>query len=254
MVGLSEEPLADETLNEVIQFIRDSNPFSQHVWGWDMGRFIDWRWGSNNIRAKGKPDWFGDACRIFRDGKRIRAVAKRLGYSPNVHAQGPARGRSNMLGFIVPDLRGTLLMEVVEGAERALHELGYRAMLFHTEWEYEAEVAHIEFMRASRIGGAILCLVRVMQCLKHPEEDAFALGDFDWVRAALLCVAMIGYGLVFESLGFVLSTATFLGTGFFVLGERRLLLLTILPIAFSLLFWLVMTRLLGMYLAPGNLV
>ncbi len=75
MTALREEALTDETLDEVIQFIRDSNPASQHTWGWDTGRFVDWRWGSNIIRADGDPAWFGKACRIFSDGPRIRAVS-----------------------------------------------------------------------------------------------------------------------------------------------------------------------------------
>ena len=116
----------------------------------------------------------------------------------------------------------------------------------------ETEVFSPRTMPAAlAIGGAVLCLLRVIQCLRHPEQDAVVLDGFDWIRAALLCAAMIGYGLVFEPLGFMLSTAAFLGTGFVVLGERRVLVLAVLPLAFSLLFWLIMTRLLGMYLAPG---
>lgn len=75
MAALHEEALTGDGVDEVIQFVRDANPFAQHTWGWDTGRFIDWRWGSNIIRAEGNPAWFGDACRIFRDGSRIRAVS-----------------------------------------------------------------------------------------------------------------------------------------------------------------------------------
>ena len=71
----AEEALTDATADEVLQFMRTSNPFAQHTWGWDMGRFIDWRWGSNAIRAAGNPDWFGDACRIFRRDTEIAAVS-----------------------------------------------------------------------------------------------------------------------------------------------------------------------------------
>lgn len=118
----------------------------------------------------------------------------------------------------------------------------------------ETEVFSPRTMPAAlAVGGALLCLVRVVRCLRHPEEDAVALDGYDWARAALLCTAMIGYGLMFDPLGFVISTAAFLGTGFAVLGERRVVILTLLPLAFSLLFWLVLTRLLGMYLAPGIL-
>ena len=118
----------------------------------------------------------------------------------------------------------------------------------------ETEVFSPRTMPAAlAVGGVLLCLLRVVQCLRHPEEDSFSLAGFDWTRAALLCVAMIGYGLVFDPLGFILSTALFLGTGFTVLGERRIPVLILLPLGFTLLFWLVMTRLLGMYLAPGIL-
>ncbi len=75
MTALREEALTDETMDEVIQFVRESNPFPQQTWGWEAGRLVDWRWGSNIIRADGRSEWFGDACRIFRDGSKIRAVA-----------------------------------------------------------------------------------------------------------------------------------------------------------------------------------
>jgi GNAT superfamily N-acetyltransferase len=71
----TEEALTDATADEVLQFMRTANPFSQHTWGWDMGRFVDWRWGSNAIRAIGNPNWFGDTCRIFRSGNEIEAVS-----------------------------------------------------------------------------------------------------------------------------------------------------------------------------------
>ena len=118
----------------------------------------------------------------------------------------------------------------------------------------ETEVFSPRTMPAAlAIGGAILCMLRLLQCLRHPEQEIVRLGGFDWTRTALLCVAMIGYGLLFEPLGFLLATTAFLSAGFFVLGERRVLVLSLLPLAFTLVFWLVMTRLLGLYLAPGVL-
>ena len=74
-VVATEEALTDATVDEVLQFMRTANPFAQHTWGWDMGRFIDWRWGSNAVRAESNPSWFGDACRIFRRNGEIEAVS-----------------------------------------------------------------------------------------------------------------------------------------------------------------------------------
>jgi hypothetical protein len=72
---LREEPLTDETLDEVVAFFRTSNPFAQKTLGWDTGRFMDFRWANNAVRAADDPDWFGRYCRVFRDGGEIRAVA-----------------------------------------------------------------------------------------------------------------------------------------------------------------------------------
>ena len=71
---LHEEPLTDETLDEVVAFFRRSNPFAQKALGWDTGRFMDFRWANNAVRAAADPGWFGRYCRVFRDGDGIRAV------------------------------------------------------------------------------------------------------------------------------------------------------------------------------------
>ena len=47
---------------------------------------------------------------------------------------------------------------------------------------------------------------------------------FRWRPTLLLLVAMAGYSLLFDTLGFVLASFIFLLLGFLILGERRLLL------------------------------
>jgi ribosomal protein S18 acetylase RimI-like enzyme len=74
-MSLSSESLTDRNLNEVIEFFRQRNPSAQKTWGWDTGRFMDWRWGSNILRQQADPGWFERNCRVFRDGAAIRAVS-----------------------------------------------------------------------------------------------------------------------------------------------------------------------------------
>lgn len=69
-----DEPLTARNLSEVIDFVHRANPFAQHTWGWDSGRFMDWRWGSNALREAASPGWFSANCRVFGEGGRIRAV------------------------------------------------------------------------------------------------------------------------------------------------------------------------------------
>lgn len=76
-MSVISEPFSNEQLDEIIQFVRDANPFSQKTWGWETGRFIDWRWGGNTVREAAAPGWFSHAARVFRDGDTIQALTVR---------------------------------------------------------------------------------------------------------------------------------------------------------------------------------
>ena len=102
------------------------------------------------------------------------------------------------------------------------------------------------------ITGALLSSLQLFKCLRNPVASTEKSPRYDWLRTSALLAAMIVYGALFEPLGFAIATWVFLLAGFLILGERRRLLLVLLPALFSLLFWLLMTRGLGLYLAPGT--
>ena len=68
MVG---EPLDLANLNEVIQFIRDANPFAQKTWGWDTGRFVDWHWGAVSEAEMSDHGWESEHCIVYREERAI---------------------------------------------------------------------------------------------------------------------------------------------------------------------------------------
>jgi ribosomal protein S18 acetylase RimI-like enzyme len=72
---LAEESLIDDNLTEILEFVRDSNPTAQETWGWDAGRFVDWRWGSNTKAEAATPGWFAEHGRVFRLGGGVAALA-----------------------------------------------------------------------------------------------------------------------------------------------------------------------------------
>lgn len=69
-------------------------------------------------------------------------------------------------------------------------------------------------------------------------------------RVGLLCALMIFYGLGVRSLGFLVATTIFLSGGFWVMGERRWIVLVggSLPVVIG--FWLLMTQVLDVFVAP----
>lgn len=75
----------------------------------------------------------------------------------------------------------------------------------------------------------------------------------DWKTAILLVVAMIVYGLTMKWIGFIISSILFLLVGFYILGERRIKRMVLASIPLVVVLWFIMSSLLGVYIAPGEL-
>ncbi|MDH4107217.1 MAG: tripartite tricarboxylate transporter TctB family protein [Gammaproteobacteria bacterium] len=101
--------------------------------------------------------------------------------------------------------------------------------------------------------GMGLTLLQILRTFRASGiEAAIGWRGFDWRRTAGLCGCMLAYGFLLSRLGFVAATALFLAGGFLLLGERRVLVLLLLPAGFSFAFWLMATGLLGLYLPTGR--
>jgi len=74
-MDLAFDPLDAGTLGDAFAFVRAANPFAQHTWGWDGGRFVDWRWGSNSRREAESPGWFARHGAVVSDGGDVAALA-----------------------------------------------------------------------------------------------------------------------------------------------------------------------------------
>lgn len=67
------EPLGGD-LDQVVSFMRAANPFAEHTWGWETGRFIDFRWGGNIVREAAAPGFFARHCTLIRRGDDLVAL------------------------------------------------------------------------------------------------------------------------------------------------------------------------------------
>ena len=107
----------------------------------------------------------------------------------------------------------------------------------------------------SAIGIVLSFLILVLPTADESGKRSLAeeTAGMDWVTAILLVVLMFGYGLTMKWLGFIIASIFFLLVGFWILGERRwkLMVLTAVPLVF--LLWGIMSILLGVYIAPGEI-
>lgn len=69
-------------------------------------------------------------------------------------------------------------------------------------------------------------------------------------RVSILCALMLFYGLTVRPLGFLAATTIFLMGGFWVMGERRWLMLIGASVPLVVGFWLLMTQGLDVFVAP----
>ena len=73
---------------------------------------------------------------------------------------------------------------------------------------------------------------------------------YDWVKVVLFLVLMSAYGFTIRPLGFIASTSLFLMIGFWLLGERRPLYLILVAVPLVVLFWVLMTQGLDVFIEP----
>ncbi len=105
------------------------------------------------------------------------------------------------------------------------------------------------------IGTLLSFLILILPSSQTDEEETVSdtFKGLDWPRVGFLIGIMIFYSITLRFLGFVISSIIFLLGGFYILGERRILLLFLGSVPLVLFIWFLMSRILGMYIAPGEI-
>lgn len=98
------------------------------------------------------------------------------------------------------------------------------------------------------IGLSLILLVTA-----RPDEQSELPSNLNWRLLISFLVLMAAYGVGLTWLGFVLATSLFLLGGFYLLGERRKKILFGASFPFVIAFWLLLTKVLDIYLEPGNI-
>ncbi len=152
------------------------------------------------------------------------------------------------------DLIGSLIFLALSIAYGASAQL----IPFYPGDEYEPFTARtLPF--ALSVLGAGLSFALLISALKKTSEVKSdqpvlksALG-YDWSTVIKLLVLMVFYALALKWLGFIIATTVFLFGGYWTLGERRKKVLFGASLPFVVAFWFMLTQLLDIYLAPGQL-
>jgi LacI family transcriptional regulator len=104
--------------------------------------------------------------------KKVRRMAKELGYSPNYMARNLSARRSNMLGFVVPKIAHFFFGSLIEAVYNTAFENNYETILTVSQENEEREKKHIETLISMRVDGIIVSI----------SQETKNLDVFQWVK------------------------------------------------------------------------
>jgi len=108
---------------------------------------------------------------------------------------------------------------------------------------------------ALAVGGIIISLlILILPSIDADGKNSVTrtLRGLKWKPVVSLLALMIFYSLIIKLAGFIISTSLFLIVGFRILGEKRIKILLLASIPFVVLFWFLISKILGVYLEPGS--
>jgi LacI family transcriptional regulator len=104
--------------------------------------------------------------------RRVIETARRLGYMPDAAAATLRRGRSKLIGVIVPDIANPVFSPIISGLENALAAKGYALIVADQSSEENGRPDIIEALTARRVDGLVLATVAlkdsaVTRCIRR---------------------------------------------------------------------------------------
>jgi putative tricarboxylic transport membrane protein len=117
----------------------------------------------------------------------------------------------------------------------------------------EFEPFHAQSLpNALAILGALLSIVLLLTA-NRSLSSTLSLTGYDFRLVTQLLVLVVAFALALDWVGFFIATIFFLIGGYWLLGERRIKTLLVASVPFAGGIWFVLTQLLDIYLAPGQL-
>jgi LacI family transcriptional regulator len=88
-------------------------------------------------------------------GRRVRTVARRLGYSPHAAAQSLSTRRTSSIGVLLPDLYGEFYAELIRGIDQTAQRRGYHLLVASSHNDKATIEAALQAMRG-RVDGLVV--------------------------------------------------------------------------------------------------
>jgi len=102
---------------------------------------------------------------------RVLKRVKERNYRPNLAARALVTGRTNLLGFVVPELMNPFFTEIVRGVSAALHGSGYALVTTSADQDAKLEKQVIEQLIARRVDALLVASAQwTVEVFRRVEE------------------------------------------------------------------------------------
>ena len=88
--------------------------------------------------------------------KAVLEKAEEMGYERNVLASNLRRGRSDIVGILVPRIYREFFSKVIGGAESILNQAGYSVLICQTHEKKDAEIRALHTLRKNQVAGVLM--------------------------------------------------------------------------------------------------
>ena len=145
---------------------------------------------------------------------RVNGAIKELGYSPNSVARGLVLKRSNVIGFVVPDITNPNFPELARGVVEKARQSGYSVIFFDTNHDSKVEKEALKMLRSKQVDGIIVSFSEANQDeFKKLKEDQFPAVQIyrKSPKSVISTIAIDNVGSAYKAVKYLLS-----------LGHRRI--------------------------------
>ena len=145
---------------------------------------------------------------------RVNGAIQELGYSPNSVARGLVLKRSNVIGFVVPDITNPNFPELARGVVEKARQSGYSVIFFDTNHDSKVEKEALKMLRSKQVDGIIVSFSEANQdeFIKLKEDQFPAVQIYrKSPKSVISTIAIDNVGSAYKAVKYLLS-----------LGHRRI--------------------------------
>jgi LacI family transcriptional regulator, repressor for deo operon, udp, cdd, tsx, nupC, and nupG len=89
--------------------------------------------------------------------KAVWEAVEKLNYTKNINAVHLAKGKTSIIGVVLPYVNHPYFSTIVEGISTEALQCGYHLLLFQTSYEANKEIEALEMLKMKQVDGIIIC-------------------------------------------------------------------------------------------------